>query len=128
MNVQDQVIPDNVVVLHGLEQRNGRFIVRIFGVSDNPKENRLFGRDLDELEDTLGVRLWEENGQAFATLWSAALCIREADTIRRQQMQHWNFEIVTGGKVADLYGLQPPTSLFALGFNEARSGCYHSVE
>ena len=33
-------IPDNVV-LHGLKQRNGKFIVRIFGVNDNPKENRL---------------------------------------------------------------------------------------
>ena len=65
IDVQDQVIPDNVV-LHGLKQRNGKFIVRIFGVNDNPKENRLFGRDLDELEDTLGVRFWEGNGQAHA--------------------------------------------------------------
>ena len=79
LDVQDQVIPDNVV-LHGLKQRNGKFIVRIFGVNDNPKEKRLFGRDLDELEDTLGVRFWEENGQAH-TLWSAAL-YQEADTIR----------------------------------------------
>ena len=30
LDVQDQVIPDNVV-LHGLKQRNGKFIVRIFG-------------------------------------------------------------------------------------------------
>ena len=50
IDVQDQVIPDNVV-LHGLKQRNGKFIVRIFGVNDNPKENRLFGRNLDELEE-----------------------------------------------------------------------------
>lgn len=47
LDVQDQVIPDNVV-LHGLKQRNGKFIVRIFGVNDNPKEKRLFGRDLDD--------------------------------------------------------------------------------
>ena len=50
------------------KQANGKFIVRIFGVNDNPKENRLFGRDLDELEDTLGVRFWEENGQAHTLL------------------------------------------------------------
>lgn len=67
IDVQDQVIPDNVV-LHGLKQRNGKFIVRIFGVNDNPKENRLFGRDLDELEDTLGVRFWEGNGQAHPVI------------------------------------------------------------
>ena len=36
IDVQDQTIPDNVV-LHGLKQRNGKFIVRIFGVNDNPK-------------------------------------------------------------------------------------------
>ena len=71
VDIHDEVIPDGVV-LHGLKQRDGKFVVRIFGVQDNPKENRLFGRDLDELEDAFGVRLWEENGQAH-TLWSAAL-------------------------------------------------------
>ena len=94
--MQDQVITDNVV-LHGLKQRNGKFIVRIFGVNDNPKEKRLFGRDLDELEDTLGVRFWEENGQAH-TLWSAAL-YQEADTIREATDATLElYEIVTGGK------------------------------
>ena len=94
IDVQDQVIPDNIV-LHGLKQRNGKFIVRIFGVNDNPKENRLFGRDLDELEDTLGVRFWEENGQAH--------------------MRHWNFmrSSQEGKILTDLYGLQLPTSLSA---------------
>ena len=74
--------------------------MRIFGVQDNPKENRLFGRDLDELEDTLGVRFWEENGQAH-TLWSAAL-YQEADTIREATDAALElYEIVTGGKDFD---------------------------
>ena len=99
IDVQDQTIPDNVV-LHGLKQRNGKFIVRIFGVNDNPKENRLFGRDLDELEDTLGVRFWEENEQAH-TLWSAAL-YQEAETIREAADAALElYEIVTGGKEFD---------------------------
>lgn len=46
------MIPDGVV-LHGLKQRDGKFVVRIFGVQDNPKENRLFGRDLDEVAEKL---------------------------------------------------------------------------
>ena len=46
IDIHDEVIPDNVV-MHGLKQRDGKFIVRIFGVQDNPKENRLFGMDLD---------------------------------------------------------------------------------
>ena len=118
IDVQDQVIPDNVV-LHGLKQRNGKFIVRIFGVNDNPKENRLFGRDLDELEDTLGVRFWEENGQAH-TLWSAAL-YQEADTIREATDAALElYEIVTGGKDFDrsLWTAVSHKSLCA-GFNEA---------
>ena len=48
VDIHDEVIPDGVV-LHGLKQRDGKFVVRIFGVQDNPKENRLFGRDLDEI-------------------------------------------------------------------------------
>ena len=118
IDVQDQVIPDNVV-LHGLKQRNGKFIVRIFGVNDNPKENRLFGRDLDELEDTLGVRFWEENGQAH-TLWSAAL-YQESDTIREAVDAALElYEIVTGGKDFDrsLWTAASHKSLCA-GFNEA---------
>ena len=118
IDVQDQTIPDNVV-LHGLKQRNGKFIVRIFGVNDNPKENRLFGRDLDELEDTLGVRFWEENGQAH-TLWSAAL-YQEADTIREATDAALElYEIVTGGKDFDrsLWTAASHKSLCA-GFNEA---------
>lgn len=118
IDVQDQVIPDNVV-LHGLKQRNGKFIVRIFGVNDNPKENWLFGRDLDELEDTLGVRFWEENGQAH-TLWSAAL-YQEADTIREATDAALElYEIVTGGKDFDrsLWTAASHKSLCA-GFNEA---------
>ena len=118
LDVQDQVIPDNVV-LHGLKQRNGKFIVRILGVNDNPKENRLFGRNLDELEDTLGVKFWEENGQAH-TLWSAAL-YQESDTIREATDAALElYEIVTGGKDFDrsLWTAVSHKSLCA-GFNEA---------
>ena len=78
IDVQDQIVPGNVV-LHGLKQKNGKFIVRIFGVNDNPKENRLFGRDLDEIEVILGVEFWKERDQVH-TLWSAEL-YQEADTI-----------------------------------------------
>ncbi len=48
VDIHDETIPDSVV-LHGLKQRDGRFVVRIYGVNDNPKENRLFGQPLTEL-------------------------------------------------------------------------------
>ena len=75
--------------------------------------------DLDELEDTLGVRFWEENGQAH-TLWSAAL-YQEADTIREATDAALElYEIVTGGKDFDrsLWTAASHKSLCA-GFNEA---------
>lgn len=77
IDVFDREIPDNVV-LHGLKQRDGSFVVRIFGIGDNPKENKLFGKDLDELEQKLGVRLWENSAHS---LWEANLYV-EADTIQ----------------------------------------------
>lgn len=40
-------IPDGTV-LHGLKLNGGRFTVRMYGVNDNPKENKLFGRDIGE--------------------------------------------------------------------------------
>jgi fucokinase len=36
VDVHEEEIPSDVV-LHGLKQRDGRFVARIYGVSDNPK-------------------------------------------------------------------------------------------
>ena len=76
MDIRDEIIPDNVV-LHGLKQRNGKFVVRIYGIEDNPKENRLFGMDLEEIQTKLGASLWKDDSH---TLWTAEL-YPEADTI-----------------------------------------------
>ncbi|MGN1367524.1 MAG: L-fucokinase [Aristaeellaceae bacterium] len=48
VDIHDECVPDNVV-LHGLKQRDGRFVVRIYGVNDNPKEDRLFGKPLSDM-------------------------------------------------------------------------------
>ena len=117
MDIQDRIIPDNVV-LHGLKQRNGKFIVRIFGVNDNPKENQLFDRNLDELETKFGIKLWED--QTGHTLWSANL-YAETDTI--QEAVDASLELyafVTGKKTFDrnLWNAVSHKSLCA-GFNDA---------
>ena len=78
IDIHDEVVPDNVV-LHGLKQRNGKFVVRIYGIFDNPKENKLFGIDLDDISIDLEVNLWNENIRH--TLWTADL-YPEKDTIR----------------------------------------------
>ncbi len=35
-------------VLHGLKLNDGRFVVRMYGVGDNPKENKWFGKEIAE--------------------------------------------------------------------------------
>ena len=52
------------VVMHGLKQTDGRFVCRIFGVNDNPKQDKLFGRPL--------TGDWWEEGEEH-TLWNARL-------------------------------------------------------
>ena len=68
IDIHDEVIPSGVV-LHGLKQTNGKFVARIFGVQDNPKENKLFGHTLPA---ELGNTLWE------APIYPECDTIREA--------------------------------------------------
>ena len=58
VEVNDVTIPEDVV-LHGLKQNNGKIVCRIFGIHDNPKENKLFGKNINELPFGLDGNLWE---------------------------------------------------------------------
>lgn len=92
IDIHEETIPDHVV-LHGLKQRNGRFVVRIYGTEDNPKENRLFGKNLDEISEKLGVDLWENESH---TLWNAQL-YPEKDSIQEAVAASLElYELVTG--------------------------------
>ena len=53
IDIHDETVPDNVV-LHGIKQQNGKFVCRIYGVNDNPKEAKLFGVDFGEISSALG--------------------------------------------------------------------------
>ena len=97
VDIHDEVIPDNIV-LHGLKQRDGKFVVRIFGVNDNPKENKLFGKDLDEVSAKLGADLW--NGENH-TLWTAEL-YPEKDTIKEAVAAALNLYALVNGEAGDL--------------------------
>ena len=116
IDVHDEVIPSNVV-LHGLKQRDGKFIVRIFGVNDNPKENKLFGKDLDEVSKELNVNLWENDSH---TLWSAAL-YPEKDTIDEALKAALNlYGILTDDSQADLLAWkEAEKKSLCSGFNDA---------
>ena len=53
-------IPDDVVI-HGLKQLDGKIVCRIFGINDNPKEEKLFGKDISSLAFGLSGNLWNAN-------------------------------------------------------------------
>ncbi|MDO4339400.1 MAG: L-fucokinase [Eubacteriales bacterium] len=80
VDIHDETIPDGVV-LHGLKQKDGRFVVRIYGVNDNPKgllENgcSFFDTTLEEFMLRNGIsceELWhgEEHYLWLAELYPA---------------------------------------------------------
>jgi fucokinase len=43
-------VPD-YSVLHGLKLENGKYVARMYGINDNPKENKLFGRNIIEVTE-----------------------------------------------------------------------------
>ena len=77
VDVHDEIIPSDVV-LHGLKQTDGRFVVRIYGVLDNPKEQleegcHFMGGTLSGFMAENGIdadELWETDDHS---LWNARL-------------------------------------------------------
>lgn len=113
IDIHDEVIPDNVV-LHGLKQQNGKFVVRIYGVNDNPKENKLFGVELDTLSKKLGIELG-------ASLWNTDI-YPEADNINDAVAAALNlYKLITGeGGDLEAWKTADKKSLYS-GFNAADS-------
>ena len=72
MKVLKKKYPDDVV-LHGLKQKDGKFVCRIYGVEDNPKENRLFGMNLEEALEQVGIQPSEVWDQEEHLLWFAKI-------------------------------------------------------
>lgn len=77
IDIYDEMIPDGVI-LHGLKQMDGRFVVRIYGIDDNPKgkleeECSFLGTTLNAFVEKNGLKkadLWKEEEYS---LWSAEL-------------------------------------------------------
>ena len=116
IDVHEEVIPDEVV-LHGLKQKDGKFIVRIFGIHDNPKEDCIFGRSLEEINTLLGGGIWHETAHS---LWNAEL-YPEADSIKEALEAALNlYAIIHGDAKADLAAWKAATKKsLCSGFNAA---------
>lgn len=104
------VVPPHTV-LHGLKQQNGKFVCRFFGTGDNPKENKLFGRNIEG-------NLWDEN--VPHTLWNANL-YQECSTIKEAVEAALSlYSAVMNGRWKDVECLPDRKSLCS-GFNDADS-------
>ncbi|MBQ8475393.1 MAG: bifunctional fucokinase/L-fucose-1-P-guanylyltransferase [Clostridia bacterium] len=64
IDIHNETVPSNVV-LHGLKQKDGKFVARIYGVNDNPKEGKIFGKPLTDIFDE---SVWDDSDR---TLWTA---------------------------------------------------------
>ncbi|MCR5382597.1 MAG: bifunctional fucokinase/L-fucose-1-P-guanylyltransferase, partial [Lentisphaeria bacterium] len=123
IDIHDETIPDDVV-LHGLKQRNGRFVARIFGIQDNPKA--ALDSDCSFLGTTLkdfmaknriaADELWQ-NGDS-KTIWNAML-YPECDTIQEAIAAALNlYAMAQGEGNAEIWRKTSRKSLCS-GFNDA---------
>lgn len=100
IDIHDETIPSRVV-LHGLKQSDGNFVCRIYGVDDNPKENKLFAHTIPE---TIAENLW------MAPIYPERPTIREAVEAALtlyEQVQNGEWDKIERGKS------------LAAGFNDA---------
>ena len=77
VDIHDEEIPSNVV-LHGLKQEDGNFVVRIYGTTDNPKDTlenggSFLGTTLADFMEKNGICADELWLCADHSLWNAAL-------------------------------------------------------
>lgn len=70
IDIHDEEVPSDVV-LHGLKQKDGKFVARIYGVKDNPKEDKLFGMPLSDFLAKNNIDVSELGADYNGTLWTA---------------------------------------------------------
>ncbi len=119
IDVEEETIPSDVV-LHGLKQQNGKFVVRIYGVADNPKEDRLFGIPLTNILEKKNIfheEVWDTEDH---TLWMANI-YPECDSITEALKASLNmYEIAMGKGNVEQWRKEYRKSLCS-GFNEANT-------
>ena len=100
IDVHDEVIPSGVV-LHGLKQTDGKFVVRIYGVDDNPTSNLLFGH---KIPSSVSSSLW------LAPIYPERATIKEAVAAALELYSH---------VMADEWDKVEQGKSLAAGFNDA---------
>ncbi len=111
VDIHDEVIPSDVVI-HGLKQKDGKFVARIYGVKDNPKETKLFSKELSKI---FPPSVFADDDK---TLWNAEI-YPACNTIEEAVKEALNiYEIVNGnGDLSHLMSLERKS--LQSGFNSA---------
>lgn len=122
IDICDEKVPDNVV-MHGLKQKNGKFVVRIYGTHENPKNEDSFSfldiniKEFMRINDIAENELWEETSHS---LWNAKL-YPECKDIRSAIAAALNlFEMAHGKGDVEKWRKASRKSLCE-GFNDASS-------
>ena len=102
-------VPEDVI-LHGLKQNNGKIVCRILGINDNPKEEKLFGKEISSLPFGLKGNLWN------------AVLYPECDTMKEAVLSALNIYNIAHDKNGDLEQWKKcEKKSLSSGFNDADS-------
>ena len=122
VDIYGETVPSNVV-LHGLKQKDGKFVVRIYGVNDNPKGS--LKEDCTFLGTTLKAfmeqnqiyeeELWDGSDR---TLWTANL-YPACDTIKEAVEAALNIYALAQGKGDIALWSKALRKSLCSGFNDA---------
>lgn len=123
IDIHDEVIPSNVV-LHGLKQKNGKFVARIYGIYDNPKGKlsdgcQLLGVSLADFVNKYNIKniLWDSSDDS---IWTAKL-YPECDTIVEAISEALNLYALTRGEGDFERWKNASRKSLCSGFNDADS-------
>lgn len=122
IDIHDEVIPSNVV-LHGLKQKDGKFVARIYGIHDNPKGSledncSLLGGTMFQFMQKNGIEateLWDGENH---TLWTAKL-YPACNTIQEAVAAALNVYAMASGKGDVNAWKKSSRKSLCSGFNEA---------
>lgn len=107
IDIHNETIPSHVV-LHGLKQKDGRFVCRIFGTNDSPKGNKLFGYTIPEyIAPSLWLAPIYPERDSIKEAVSAALALYE-----KVKAGRWN-EIENGKSLASGFNDADPEAILA---------------
>lgn len=113
-HLHDVILPDNVTV-HGIHLRGGRYVLRVYGTDDNPKDTlasgQIFGMPMQVYLEKAGCfpeDLWDSE---VHDLWTAKLYPVCEDEQQANACSLWLLDVLNGKPLPEAYFSMERTSL-----------------